>query len=60
MSTKRPGQNHATCPRVILPPKWRKQVISNRHEQAGHAKFARTLYHVQQRYVWPNMCNDIK
>lgn len=60
VSKKRPSLEHARHPRVVLPPKWRKQVVLNRHIQAGHAAYARTLYHVQQNYVWPGMCHDIK
>ena len=51
VSVKRPSAEHATYPRVVLPPQWRKKVKNNRHEQAGHAAFQRTLYHVQQSYV---------
>ena len=59
-STKRPGYEHAHYPRVLLPKRWRSQVVKNRHEQAGHGAFVRTLYHVQETYVWPGMCADIK
>ena len=60
VSVKWPSAEHATYPRVVLPPQWRKKVINNRHEQAGHAAYQRTLYHVQQSYVWPDMCKDIE
>ena len=60
MSLKRPGIEHAEYPRVLLPTKWRRQVINNRHEQAGHAQSARILYHIQQCYVWPGMVAEVK
>ena len=60
VSTKRPNVDQPRHPRVVLPPKWHKQVTMNRHIQAGHAAYARTLYHVQLNYVWPGMCKDIK
>ena len=60
LSVKRPGYEHAHYPRVILPQQWREKVIENRHEQAGHGAFSRILYHVQETYVWPGMCDDIR
>ena len=44
----------------MLPKRWRSQVVKNRHEQAGRGSFERTLYHVQETYVWPGICADIK
>ena len=60
LSLIRPMIEHAVYPRIVLPVKYRENVIMHRHEQIGHAALRRTLFHVQEAYVWPGMCRTIK
>ena len=60
LSHSRPGYEHACYPRIVLPRKWRQDVVEHRHVQIGHAAARRTLFHVQEAYVWSGMCKDIK
>ena len=58
-STKRPGYEHAHYPRVLLLSAGASSLLKTGMNKQVMA-FVRTLYHVQETYVWPGMCADIK
>ena len=60
VSTNPPTLGAAAYPRVVLPKKWRKQVIDAYHTQSGHSGYRKTLDLIRHAYVWPRMCSDTR
>ncbi len=56
----RPPKVHADVrPRIVLPPKYREQVISTAHNEVGHSASDRTIKRIQEAYVWKGMNKEV-
>ncbi len=58
-SIARPRHNVPQYPRLLLPSRYRDQVISRCHEDIGHQSLYKTMARVQESYVWPAMKREI-
>jgi transposase InsO family protein len=58
-STKPPNKLCAHYPRLVLPPRYYKQVIERAHRDVGHMGRVKTQLRVQEAYVWKGMKRDI-
>ena len=59
-SVSRPQANVAVYPRLLLPMKYRLDVIHSTHESTGHAGLAKMLHGIQEHYVWPGMRREVQ
>ncbi len=59
-SISRPQANMAAYPRLMLPEKYRPQVLTDVHAQTGHAGLLKFTHAVQEHCVWPGMRKDIQ
>ena len=59
-STRRPTPTDIKYPRLLLPVKFRPQVLHEAHERSGHQSVAKTLSHVRDAYVWAGMRKDVQ
>ena len=59
-SVRRPHKDAPRFPRLLLPEQYREAVIGDRHLQGGHCGVVKTMYRVQDHYVWPGMRRDIR
>ena len=59
-SIRKPTTTSALYPRLVLPQKFRKDVIQASHKDVGHMSLQKTLDRVRDAYVWTNMRKDIK
>ena len=59
-SERRPYPCALEFPRILLPKRWREQIVRNRHAEIGHLAYNRTLKYVQEGYVWPGMRKDVR
>ena len=59
-SDRRPYDSLADHPRILLPEKFRKEVIQRCHKESGHSGKFKTLARVQDAYVWNGMVSQIK
>lgn len=46
-------------PRLVLPEKYRKQVIDRAHISVGHMAFKKTHARIFETYVWPGLYRDV-
>ena len=58
-STKRPYKYAPDYPRLVLPPKFRQQVMQRSHLDVGHMAALKTMRKIQDAFIWPGMKNDI-
>jgi hypothetical protein len=58
-SIKRPTRLDLKYPRLMLPIKYRRQVMENAHKSICHQGIHKTLDYIRQCYVWPGMRRDI-
>jgi hypothetical protein len=58
-SIRRPTRLDLKYPRLLLPSKYRLQVIRNAHDSVCHQGIHKTLSYVRTCYVWKGMRNDI-
>ena len=58
-SIRRPCRSSLAHLRLMLPRKFRKQVIARCHDDIAHLGVAKTLCQVRADYVWPGMRKDI-
>ena len=54
-SNTRPYPTAELRPRVVLPLKYRQQVIEKSHEASGHSGLVKTMKRTQDCYLWPGM-----
>ncbi len=59
-SIARPTHNSPQYPRLLLPSRFREQVISRCHNDVGHQSLYKTMARVQESYVWPAMKREIR
>lgn len=59
-SIARPQANMAAYPRLMLPLKYRAQILKDTHEQTGHAGLFKFMRAVQEYCVWPGMRKDVQ
>jgi hypothetical protein len=59
-SIRKPTPHAAIYPRLVLPQKFRRNVILDSHKDVGHMGLQKTLDRIRDAYVWTNMRKDIK
>ena len=47
-------------PRIVLPEKYRDDVIKRSHEEVGQLSINKTIKRTQDLYVWPGMKKDVR
>ena len=47
-------------PRIVLPEKYRDDVIKRSHEEVGHLSINKTMKRTQDLYDWPGMKKDVR
>jgi len=55
-----PFKNAGRYPRLILPFKYRQQVVDRCHEEVGHSGLHKTLARIQESYIWPGMRKSVR
>ena len=55
-----PYKHSGRYPRLVLPYKYRQQVIDRCHEEVGHAGLHKSLARIQESYVWPGMRRSVR
>ena len=58
-STRCPHRYAAEYPRLVLPAQQRQKVILRAHQDVGHMATLKTMRHLQDVFVWPNMKREI-
>ena len=51
--------NQPEYPRLVLPVKYRKDVINRAHRDVGHASVRKTLMRLQEAYKWQYQMKDV-
>lgn len=59
-SIAEPHKNAGRYLRLLLPQKYRRQVIDRCHTEVAHAGHSKTLARIQENYVWPGMRRHTK
>ena len=59
-SVRRPNKDTPRFPRLLLPERFRENIVNDRHITGGHCGVIKTMYRVQDHYVWPGMRRDIR
>ena len=59
-SVRRPSPTSAEYPRLMLPIKYRAQVIDRAHREVGHMGTEKTLHRICEAYVWQSMRKSIR
>ena len=55
-----PVPNAPRYMRLLLPHRYREQVINRCHDEVGHAAAMKTLARIQEAYVWPGMRKHVR
>ena len=58
-STRRPTRLDLLYPRLLLPSKFRHQVMHNAHIACAHSGIKKTLDQIRQCYIWSGMRKDV-
>ena len=58
-SSQRPYKYAPDYPRLVLPPKFRPQVVQQAHKDVGHMSTIKTMHKLQDAFVWPGMKKDL-
>ena len=58
-SVRRPTNSSPWYPRLVLPDKFRNDIIDRCHKEVGHMGVLKTLHRVREAYVWPGMRKTI-
>ena len=58
-TTARPRHDAGRWPRVLLPSKYRENIIDKSHREGGHMGVVKTMWRIQEHYVWPSMRRTI-
>ena len=59
-SNRTPYVTAEKYPRILLPQKYRHDVIQRSHEEVGHLNIEKTMRRTQDMYVWPGMKRDVR
>lgn len=59
-SIRRPTPTSALYPRLVLPQKYRHNVILTCHKEVGHMTLQKTLGRVREAFIWPGMRKDVR
>ena len=55
----REDQDGGKVKQLVLPKKFRKEVLKSLHDDVGHLGIERTTELVRDRFYWPHMANDV-
>ena len=59
-STRRPSPESPSYPRLVLPKRYRENVILRAHKEVGHMACFKTLHRICDAYIWPGMRKDVR
>ena len=59
-SIRKPSPTAAVYPRLVLPSRYRSDIVSMSHKDVGHMSVLKTMDRIREAYVWPGMRRDVQ